>query len=166
MGRWVTSWEVHCVTPSIFFTYEEVRVRVHLSVNGGEDWVTSEDDGAMFAFVPYADVLKIEPDFGPQQGGTPVLVTLPYYYGSVNVPTACCFMFETKTILVTTIRLTKQTYRCVSPPWLSAPAVTKLGMVQSDGACDADPQTTYSFSSVIDRPCKLFMTYNIFPQLI
>ena len=77
-ARWVTEREITCVTPNVFYTFDEFTVRVYLSVNGGADWITSEN--STFTFVPTANVLDIEPDFGPQQGGTAVLVTLPGYY--------------------------------------------------------------------------------------
>ncbi len=56
------------MTPNVFYTFDEFKVQVYLSINAGVDWITS--DNSTFTFVPTANVLNIEPDFGPQQGGT------------------------------------------------------------------------------------------------
>jgi hypothetical protein len=92
VGRWITENEVSCVTPNVFFTFEQFEVQVYLSINGGSDWITSEN--VTFTFMPSANILNIEPDFGPQQGGTAVFITMPSYYNNASAtyePSACCF---------------------------------------------------------------------------
>jgi len=145
-ARWLSSRAMACVTPFALGDHAGVfEVPVTISVDGGADWAPTT---AMFAFVPTLQGF-LTPDFGPMHGGTPIDVRVPrvYHQDSLrefNQPSHCCFG-EPPAVLVEAVKISDTHYRCISPPWPTAPATALVGLTEADGRCQPLPRTNFSY---------------------